>query len=166
MIEFTIEGDAAVVKMLGAKVPALTRGGLNSVTRASIMLVRYVKENKLSGQVLHVRTGTLRRKVNYRVTESSTAIVGQVGVKLAYARAHEMGLDVEETVREHLRTAKQAFGRPISPVTFSVRAHTRHMKLPERSFLRSSLRELTPEIQAMIRAGVVAAARDSQGRFI
>jgi hypothetical protein len=41
--------------MLGAKVPALTKGVLNSVTRASIRLIRYVKENKLSGQVLHVR---------------------------------------------------------------------------------------------------------------
>jgi phage gpG-like protein len=119
------------------------------------MLVRYVKEHKLSGQVLHVRTGTLRRKINYRVTQTAAAITGQVGVKLSYAAAHEYGLDVEEQVREHLRTAKMAFGRPIAPVTFSVRAHTRHMKLPERSFLRSSLREMTPEIQAMIRAAVV-----------
>lgn len=157
MIEFTISGDQATIKMLGAKVPALTKGVLNSVTRASIRLVRYVKENKLSGQVLHVRSGTLRRKVNYRVTQTDTAITGQVGVRLSYAPPHELGLDVEETVREHLRTAKQAFGRTISPVTFSVRAHVRHMKLPERSFLRSSLRELTSEIQAEIRTGVLGA---------
>jgi hypothetical protein len=170
MIEFRIEGDAAVVRSLAARVPALTKAVLNSVTRASIMLVRYVKENKLSGQVLHVRTGNLRRAVNFRVTQSPTSITGSVGVKSKYGRAHELGLDVEETVREHLRTAKMAFGRPISPVTFSVRAHTRHMKLPERSFLRSSLREMTPQIQEMIRAGVSGAlgdrARDTQGRFV
>ena len=154
MIEFRVEGDQAVIKSLSARVPKLTRAIVNSVTRSSIMLVRYVKEKKLSGQVLKVRTGTLRRKVNYRVTQSPSEVVGAVGVKLSYAAAHEYGLDVQETVREHLRTAKQAFGRPIAGVTFSVRAHTRHMKLPERSFLRSSLHELTPEIQAMIRGDV------------
>jgi hypothetical protein len=159
MIEFSISGDEAVIRMLSAKVPLLTKAVANSVTRASIMLLRYVKENKLSGQVLHVRSGTLRRKVNYRVTESPTMITGQVGVRLSYARAHEYGFEGQENVREHLRTIKQAFGRSISPVTFSVRAHSRHMKLPERSFLRSSLRELTPEIQSMIQAGVVGATR-------
>lgn len=163
MIEFSVQGDQAVVKMLGAQVPALTKAVRNSITRASIMLVRYVKENKLSGQVLHVRSGTLRRKVNYRVTETPSTITGQAGVKLSYAAAHEYGFDGDVNVREHLRTAKQAFGRPIAATTFSVRAHSRHMKLPERSFLRSSLRELTPAIQGMIRQAV---KRGSDGRFL
>lgn len=159
MISFSVDGDAAVVRMLQAKVPALTAAVRSSVTRASIMLLAYVKANKLSGQVLHVRTGTLRRKVNYRVTESANTVTGSVGVKLAYAAAHEYGFDGTENVREHLRTIKQAFGRSIAPVTFTVHAHSRHMHLPERSFLRSSLRELTPEIQTMIRSAVLAGAR-------
>jgi len=159
MISFTVDGDAAVVRMLNAKVPALNAAVRSSITRASIMLLAYVKANKLSGQVLKVKTGTLRRKVNYRVWETANAFVGQVGVTLAYAAAHEYGFSGDENVREHLRTIKQAFGRPIAPVTFPVRAHSRHVNLPERSFLRSSLRELTPEIQALIRAGVVGAAR-------
>lgn len=157
MIEFSVQGEDAVIRMLSAKVPKITASVHGSIMRASIMLVRYVKENKLSGQVLKNRTGTLRRKVNYRVTETAGAITGSVGVKLSYARSHEYGLDTEEYVKAHLRTIKQAFGRPINPVQVSVSAHTRHMKLPERSFLRSSLRELTPEIQAMIRAGVMGA---------
>lgn len=157
MIQFSVSGDDAVVRMLGARVPALTKSVLGSVTRATIMLLRYVKEHKLSGQVLKNRTGTLRRKVNYRVIQTATTITGQVGVKLAYARIHEKGFDGPENVKEHLRTIKMAFGRPIAPVSFSVRAHTRHMHMPRRSFLASSLRELTPEIQTMIRAGVMGA---------
>jgi hypothetical protein len=92
MIEFTIDWrPGRSIKMLGAKVPALTKGVLNSVTRASIRLMRYVKEHKLSGQVLHVRTGTLRRKVNTASPKRRRRSLGQVGVKLSYARAHEMG---------------------------------------------------------------------------
>lgn len=157
MIEFRVEGDQAVIRMLSAKVPMLTNAIRASVVRSSIALVRYVKENKLSGQVLHVRSGTLRRKVNYRVTESASEITGSVGVKLKYAAAHEYGLDTEEFIKSHLRTVKQAFGRPINPVQVTVRAHSRHMKLPERSFLRSSLREMTPEIQQDLRLAVEGA---------
>jgi hypothetical protein len=163
MIEFSVQGDDAVVKMLGAQVPALTKAVRNSIVRGSIALVRYVKEHKLSGQVLHVRSGTLRRKVNYRIIDSASSITGQVGVKLKYAAPHEYGFDGVVNVRAHLRTAKMAFGRPIAAVTFSVRAHSMHMKLPERSFLRSSLREMTPAIQSMIRQAVM---RGSDGRFL
>lgn len=158
MIQFTVVGDQAVVSMLQAKVPKLTAAVRNSVTRASIMLLAYVKANKLSGQVLKNRTGTLRRKINFRVTESPGKITGQVGVKLAYAAAHEYGFDGTVSVKASLRTIKQAFGRSIAPVTFPVRSYTRHMHLPERSFLRSSLRELTSEIQGMIAAAVHGAA--------
>jgi phage gpG-like protein len=159
MISFTVQGDAAVVRMLQAKVPALNAAVRSSVTRATFALVAYVKANKLSGQVLKNRTGTLRRKINGRVSETSNSITGQVGVKLAYAAAHEYGFDGNENVRAHLRTIKQAFGREIAPVTFQVQAYTRHVHLPERSFLRSSLSEMTPAIQTMIREAVVGAAR-------
>lgn len=154
MIQFTIVGDDAVIRMLQAKVPALTKAVRTSITRASISLLRYVKENKLSGQVLKNRTGTLRRKMNYRVTETPNSITGAVGVKLSYAAAHEFGFDGPENVRAHLRTIKQAFGRSIAPVTFNVRAHTRTVHLPERSFLRSALSDKRGEITAMIEQGM------------
>lgn len=126
-----------------------------AVARASILLTRYVKEEKLSGQVLNVRTGTLRRKINYRMRETPNSITGVVGVKLAYAAIHEYGFDGDESVRAHLRRITQAFGRPLaSPVTAEVRAYTRHVHMPERSFLRSSLRELTPTIHDMLVAAV------------
>ena len=63
---------------------------------------------------------------------------------------HEFGFSGTQNVRESLRTVKQAFGRPISPVEAIVRAHSRKVDLPERSFLRSALRELE-------QAGVLAA---------
>jgi hypothetical protein len=130
-----------------------------AVTRAAIELTRYVKEEKLSGQVLKNRTGTLRRKVNYRVQETASDITGSVGVQSAYGRVHELGFDGTVTVKEHLRTITQAFGRSIAPTTFTMPAHQRHMKLPERSYLRSSLRELGPSIREQLAMAVTGAPR-------
>lgn len=125
-----------------------------AVTRSAIMLTRYVKEQKLSGQVLKNRTGTLRRKINYRISESAEEVAGSVGVELAYGAVHEYGFDGVVTVKEHLRTITQAFGRSIAPTTFTMPAHQRHMKLPERSYLRSSLAENAPSIRDQLAAAV------------
>jgi hypothetical protein len=56
-----------------------------AVTRSAIALTRYVKERKLSGQVLKNRTGTLRRKINYQLRETPTEVSASVGVQLSYA---------------------------------------------------------------------------------
>ncbi|MDB4882389.1 MAG: Bacteriophage protein of unknown function [Gemmatimonadetes bacterium] len=126
-----------------------------AVLRNAIRLTRYVKEQKLSGQALKNRTGTLRRKVNYLLRETPNEVTASVGLKLSYAAAHEYGFDKVVTVKEHLRTIKQAWGRPIAPVTFSVPSHQRHMKLPERSYLWSSLRENAPSMRDQLIAAVI-----------
>jgi phage gpG-like protein len=124
-----------------------------------------VKERKLSGQVLKNRTGTLRRKINYQLRETPTEVSASVGVQLSYAAVHEYGFDGIVTVKEHLRTITQAFGRPIAPVHVHRGAHQRHMKLPERSFLRSSLRENAPSIrEAARRRGAGAASHEQRER--
>lgn len=125
-----------------------------AVLRSAIALTRYVKEEKLSGQVLKNRSGTLRRKINYELRESADQVSASVGVQLSYAPAHEFGFDGTVTVKEHLRTITQAFGRPIDAVTFTMPAHSRHMKLPARSFLRSSLRENAPSIRQSLAAAL------------
>lgn len=107
------------------------------VSRAALLVVKRSKE-KLSDDVLKVRTGRLRRSMTMRLTEQPGKVEGIVGTVVSYGRTHEFGFTGIVNIREHLRKAKQEAVR--------VRAHTRNMKLPERSFLRSALRELTPEI--------------------
>lgn len=122
-----------------------------SVTILTLKLLRKVKAEKLSGQVLKNRTGTLRRSINYRVDVGFSSIVGTVGTNKEYAAAHEYGFDGEVTVKEHLRMIKQAFGQQLkTPKQITVSSHSRHMRLPERSFLRSALRELESEIKTEI----------------
>lgn len=158
MINFTVSGDAAVIGSLRI-MPAKIQAALVRTMRSEmIFLSRYVKESKLSGQVLKNRTGTLRRKVNYLVTESPGMITGSVGVKLAYAAAHEYGIDKIVHVKAHERMMNVAWGRPVAmPHKIAVAAHSMHMHLPERSYLRSSFRELSPRIVAALKRSVVEA---------
>jgi phage gpG-like protein len=117
------------------------------IQELSLKLQRHVIEDKLSGQVLKVRTGTLRRSINRRVTMSDTSIQASVGTNVKYARIHEYGFTGPEQVKAHLRKITMAFGKPLKePRTVNVRAFTRQMNLPERSFLRSALADMTGEI--------------------
>lgn len=164
MITGRISGDGAVLlklRSMGVRV----RDGLRAAVKVdAIALTRIVKEQKLSGQVLKNRTGTLRRKINSVVAESAYSVTGNVGVKLAYAAAHEYGFDGTVTIREHLRRAKGGGGRDAhgrfkgqSAASVLVHSHERHMRIPERSFLRSSLSEYAPTIRQHLRTAVVEA---------
>lgn len=143
-VEF-IGGDilAAVFKAYAADVQDAV---IKSVGRSALRLQREVKQNRLSGQVLRVRTGNLRRSIHQRVNVSGNVVSGEVNTNVRYGIAHEYGFTGNVNVKASLRQVKQAFGKPLkSPRYVHVRAHTRDVKLPERSFLRSALRDLTPK---------------------
>lgn len=130
-----------------------------AITRLTIKMQGMVKADKLSGQVLNVRTGNLRRSVNQKVElDPMAGPIGTVGTNEVYARPHEMGFKGEVQIREHLRTIKMAWGRTLAePVTAPVRSHTKQVNLPARSFLRSALEDIRPEIQPTIEREVVKA---------
>lgn len=139
---------SAGMRVRGAVRRSLARAGVQVLTRA---------KEKLSGPVLKTRTGRLRRSINTQFVESPTRLAVQVGTNVEYAAVHEYGFDGQQTVKAHLRTMSQAFGRQIAARKVAVRAFQRHVHLPERSFLRSSLAELAPQIRAELAHDVQAA---------
>jgi phage gpG-like protein len=168
-----IGDDVVLLKMQGRKDKAhgLLRDAIQTM---AIAVQRRVKE-KLSGEVLHNRTNTLRSNINQDVTESSGSIVAAVGTNVAYARRHEYGFHGTETVSAHIRrsraqiaaatyTYKNKSGQLVTKIKQSgkygkstgeinVRSFTRHANTPERSFLRSTLREMAQTISnAMVAA--------------
>lgn len=150
----TIAGAEGVVVRLQAASPAL-RGRLEkAVERVTITLSGYVKAEKLTGQVLKNRTGRLRRSINHSVTSSGQAIVGTVGTNVSYARVHEFGFTGAQSVRAHVRTIKQAWGKPIAATQINVKTHARTVKIPARSFLRSALNDQRTSIKAALAAAV------------
>ena len=116
-----------------------------------------MQEDKLNGQVLKSRPGSLRSSIDFRVDQSGSAFTATVFTDNRYAAAQEYGFVGTVSVRASLRRIREAFGRPISEKTISVRAYDRRMNLPERSFLRFALKDMTPAIHD----GVEAALADA-----
>jgi len=144
-IRFRLLGNAAAVanfQRIKAEAPAFFQRRMNTVT---LRLASYVKTDKLSGQVLHRRSGLLSRSIHGVVEVSGQTVVGRVGSRgVEYAAYHEFGFTGTETVREHLRTITKAWGRPLDePLTVTVHEYERQVDYPPHSFLRSALKDLS-----------------------
>lgn len=159
-MSITVTADGAdATRSLREYAKRIEREAKTSVGRLTLRLLTKVKQDKLSGQVLNVRSGRLRRSINQRVVVSAGRVEGTVGTNVEYAAGHEYGFKGQVSVKAHMRMIKQAFGKSITPRLVQVRAHPREMDLPERSFLRSALRDMQPEIMAELQASVGRAAR-------
>jgi phage gpG-like protein len=152
MIRVQIIGAEAVIKHLG-EVPPRVLGLVRQAVMAETYNVELTAEQKVSGPVLENQSGTLRRKINSKFQDSGDSIIGSVGLALVYGAIHEYGGVIRAHViqaRNKKALAFQAGGQMI------VRRAVNHpgSKMPERSFLRSSLRENEARIRANIAAAV------------
>ncbi|MGO9622366.1 MAG: phage virion morphogenesis protein [Desulfobaccales bacterium] len=155
MLRAWIVGDDAVLARLDAIPGSVAAALRQAVLGQAFALVRYVQGQKLSGQVLKNRSSHLRDSIHAEMQESGAQIGATVGTNVKYAAIHEYGFDGIEAVKAHQRRITQAFGHALKfPVWASVRPFDRHMKMPERSFLRSSLAENAGSIRAAIEAAV------------
>jgi phage gpG-like protein len=146
-ISAEITGSSQVVERIKSITGNVRTALQQQVQRLTIQLQIHVVRDKLQGQVLNVRTGRLQRSISQAVTSTETSVTGVVSTAVKYAAAHEYGFSGTVTVKEHLRTITQAFGKELkSPVTSTVRAHDMKMNLPERSFLRSALADQRDQI--------------------
>ncbi len=139
--QVSIVGREQVIAGLSARQAGIRERIVRAQKINGADLSGYVKATKLSGQVLKVRTGRLRRSIHDSLRESGDDITMAVGTNVEYAKPFEMGFQGTVEVREHLRTLTMVFGRPVDPKQITVRAHPMKMNIPERSFLRTSLQE-------------------------
>jgi phage gpG-like protein len=148
MIQGELLGGDELAAVMRVKAPTFQRNFGQAILRLTVELLRNVKDDKLSGQVLNVRTGRLRRSINQRTSGLDTPQPeGVVGTNVVYARPHEYGFKGVVSVKTHMRIQKQAFGKAITPVEVTVPQHSRRVNLPEKSFLRSALADLQPRIK-------------------
>lgn len=150
MISASLVGGSTVLDRLRQMPEAARQGVARAVAQLGIDLQNNVQQNKLSGEVLRVRSGTLRQSIMLQTDQSGTAATATVWSNVDYAAAQEYGFSGTVSIRATLRQIKEAFGRPIAAKTVSVRPYGRRMDLPERSFLRSALDDMTPDISAGI----------------
>jgi HK97 gp10 family phage protein len=153
MITGTIIGTPETLRTLGNKINDVRADLRRTVEMLAPKLAGNVKR-KLSDDVLHVRTGRLRRSINYEVREDAHGVFGTVGTNVEYAKFQEFGFKGAESVRAHLRQITQAFGRSILPKQVPIKAHTRNVNHPAHPFLRPALDEMQPEIMAELKGAV------------
>lgn len=139
MIKGSVNGAGEVAGKLSG-VAGRTRDALRkSVSRLALEILTKVKRDKLSGQVLNVRTGRLRRSITQRVTVNGATIQGIVGTNVEYAKFHEYG----QTVKGELKKKREEFKAGLKASRSSLSSGD----LPPRSFLRSALKDMEPRIR-------------------
>jgi phage gpG-like protein len=161
LIEGQVTGAEAVTARL-ARLPSVARQAVVDAMRKMWLQVQTnVVRGKLSGDPLKRVTGNLASSINVggastatEFQEADDQIVGRVGTKVRYGAVHEYGGEVD--VPSHERKITQVFGRPVSARTVVVRAY--QARFPERSFLRSTLREMKDDIEAQIARAAQEAA--------
>lgn len=154
-----IRGEALLARIEGAE-QRLREGLRRAVLRLAIEAQGKVKAEKLTGQVLHVRTGTLRRSINQRVTETPDGVHASVGTNVEYARIHEYGFAGPVSVKAHTQLRKAVFGKALTnPRRIAIRAHSRNVKMPARPFLRPVLDEMAPRVITDLRTAALEALR-------
>ncbi len=152
MISATVSGERELDERLRGFAARLdTR--LSTVLRRVGEDLREAVRRKLDGEALQSRSGHLAAAVELDLAAAKGQVTASVGVDtraVPYAAYQEYGFRGTETVRAHLRTIKEAFGRPIAPHTVEVRSYSRAVDYPAHSFLRTALAELAPSIPGLI----------------
>lgn len=151
LLNATLVGSKELIGRLASMPAAVSEELLKAVTIYSLKLQAHVVRDKLSGQVLGVRSGDLRRSITQRVEQSAEAVYGYVfsSGDVKYAAFWEFGFKGTEQVREHQRT--MLFGKTVQP--FTVPAFTRKVDQAARPYLRPALADMREEIrQGMIDA--------------
>lgn len=162
MFSATLVGDRELIARLDAMPDGVRDELKKKISQLAIQLQAHVVRDKLSGQVLRVRTGALRRSIQQMVEDEGTAIYGRIYSTgdVKYAAAHEFGFSGQETVRAHTRDT--VFGRKVEP--FTVASFTRNMNIPARSFMRSSLDDMAEQLRSGMRQAVVDGMRKALGQ--
>jgi hypothetical protein len=155
MITGYLVGDKEVIAKFNRMPQRVHDQLVQVITRLGIRLDQRVKQ-KLSGEVLNVRTGVLRASVHNRITQTPTSVISTEGTNVKYARFHEFGVPHSWVIEARNAEALhfQINGQDV------FRRRVVHPPLPERSFLRSALREMTPEIKTDIVGAVGKAVHE------
>lgn len=130
------------------------------IAAATIKVQGHIVADKLSGQVLGVRSGALRRSIQQETESSGQEVTGRVfsSGDVKYAAIHEFG--GQTAPHDILPTKAKALAFTIGGrQVFARIVHHPGSAMPERSFMRSGLADLAPEIISDIRAAIVGRAQ-------
>lgn len=149
-MNLTIKADLAeIVNSFEQRKKFIKVNLYNSFRRIAYALAAYIKNEKLSGQVLNRISGKLAGSVGYRVTQNGGDFSLEVyagGDEAPYGIVHELGGTFQ--IPAHLSASR--LGKQ-----FAVQAHS--ARYPQRSFMKTSLEENENAIAQQVQDAVQAA---------
>lgn len=142
-MRWTIKVDSAEAQAYLQKFAPIVLQATESGFRDFMNRTANVVREKLSGPVLRVRTGRLRQSIHTTVEKMAGGFLGKIGTNVKYAGIHEFGgTIIVPTIYPVKKKALRFFIGGQEIFAKKVKAHA--IKMPERSYLRSSLQEMTP----------------------
>lgn len=159
LLNVTVVGDDQVVaafeRMPASIVAVLSR----KMDEQMLLLQGYIQQSKLSGQVLNVVTGALRRSIHAQPTVvDGDTVVGSVRSSgdVKYAAIHEFGgrtpaHDIFPRKAEALSFIGAGGSRVFAKVV-----HHPGSQIPERSFMRTGLADRAEDITIALKEAVIA----------
>lgn len=149
MINVAIVGHKEVIARMNARRAKLMPALKQTITGQAILLVAYIQKNKLQSSPLHHRSGRLQASIKQNVAATAQSIMAKVYTNVSYARIHEYG--GKTPAHEIVPKKGQALAFPMGGKTiFAKRVNHPGSRMPERSFMRSSLNENEQKIKEAI----------------
>jgi phage gpG-like protein len=148
-----VVGADAVAEALRAA-PAKIQAAVRRAVEESAARVLSAAKAKVSDEVLHVKTGRLRRSLHYVLGGTDTAPSAAIGTNVEYAAIHEFGGQTKAHVIEALNAKVLSFRNASGDPVFATRVNHPGSRMPQRSFLRSALAQEASGIKQRIAAAV------------
>ncbi len=159
MLTVTID-DQKLMATLSAMPNKIRDNLYKTVFSLALQLRKYIVVNKLSGQVLNKQSGHLQQSIQEAVSQTDHGVLGRVfsSGDVKYAAIHEFG----GRIPAHIITPKN--GKALrfmmnGKEVFAKSVNHPGSTMPERSFMRSSLRDMRPEIIAAMTKAVTEATK-------
>ena len=159
MITFEVDDTKAIAR-LNAMPEGVRKALAKKVTALSLALEAKVKA-KLSGEMVNVVTGRLRRSIHSTTNQTATSVVGKVASSgdVPYARIIEQGgktaahdiFPVKAKALHFMKGGADVFAKVV---------HHPGSTFKPRPYMRDSLKEMTPEIEAGLREAVAEGLRE------
>lgn len=156
MIRVALVGDKKLIARLEAMPASVAASLLRKVHVLVLKLQTYIQRDKLSGQVLNRKSGRLMRSIQTKVEQVASAIYGIVfqSADVPYGRIHEFGGRTAPHVILPKKAQVLAFNWNGADVFFRKVNHP-GSQMPERSYMRSGLKDMSIEISTGLKMAVI-----------
>ena len=147
MIRVEITGSQALQDKIKRLPKKVKDDLLVKVYTLTLLLEAHIKQDKLSGQVLHVVSGRLKRSIQSKVSQTPTTTTGIVysAGNVPYAAIQEFGGTTAPHLIAPVKAQALAFMMN-GKMVFAKLVHHPGSVIPERSYMRSGLDDMKQQI--------------------